>query len=405
MKPINYQFLSPISWVGGKAKNIKHILKYIPDKIHNYYEPFMGGFSIGLRLLADKIILGSWSGNDVNYNLIKFWIGVRKGWSMIKLVELFGGIGSFRKSLENLRYEVDCTYIDNDKHAVKAYNILFNENEKPIDIKEYSYKEDKKIDILTAGFPCQDISQAGKRDLNKGRSLLYKEIFRIIREITDKNRPNYVILENSYKIYDNCNIEIKEDIRLSFKILGYEVYFLEFDSWDFGLPMTRKRAIIIAYLKHNNFNKTLRKIIHNLEFHKKNKLNEFLNDGYLPILANYKIEEANNYDFSRSGAINGFIVPKNKSKNSCYYRIYNPSTQILGSIRSSYRTKIYLNHSTTEIIIRKLGADEMFRLFGWTDPNYWQLEKSMSESRLWKLIANSIVLPMLEAIFPEFLAN
>ena len=80
----------------------------------------------------------------------------------IKIIELFAGIGSPRKALNNLNipHEV-VAFSEIDKYAVEAYRAIHDDYETQNlgDIKEISYLPD--CDLLTYGFPCQDISIAG----------------------------------------------------------------------------------------------------------------------------------------------------------------------------------------------------------------------------------------------------
>ena len=189
----------------------------------------------------------------------------------IKLVELFGGLGSFRKSLENLNYKVDCDYVENDKFAVQAYNLLFKENAVPIDIKNYSYKDNKKIDILSAGFPCQDISQAGKQDLKTGRSMLYKEIIKIIKEININHRPNFIIIENVKQLAAKKFQNIFNDLINAFKKLNYNYTYKILNATDFGIPQTRERLFLIFFKNYDQF------LLFNWNFLEKKKLKNISN--------------------------------------------------------------------------------------------------------------------------------
>ena len=89
---------------------------------------------------------------------------------MIQILELFGGIGSPRKALQNLGVPVKAIdYVEIDAKAVRSYNEIFR--------KELDYKTQNVIgynlkpDILIHGSPCQDFSIAGKQkgaDKNSG---------------------------------------------------------------------------------------------------------------------------------------------------------------------------------------------------------------------------------------------
>ena len=83
---------------------------------------------------------------------------------MIKVIELFSGIGAFRKALQRLNIEHEVIGISEiDKFAIQSYNAIYGDT--------YNFGDISKIeklpycDLLTYGFPCQDISVAG---LQKG---------------------------------------------------------------------------------------------------------------------------------------------------------------------------------------------------------------------------------------------
>ncbi|WP_338970058.1 DNA adenine methylase [Spiroplasma endosymbiont of Labia minor] len=71
------QFISPISWVGGKTKADKFIASFFPKKIGKYIECFAGSCAVGLRLLIENRITGYTIFNDLNQDLITFWNDVK----------------------------------------------------------------------------------------------------------------------------------------------------------------------------------------------------------------------------------------------------------------------------------------------------------------------------------------
>lgn len=117
---------------------------------------------------------------------------------MIKILELFGGIGSPRIALRNLGIPVKAIdYVELDEKAVCSYNAMFG--------SELAYKPQNvcgwnlKPDILIHGSPCQDFSIAGhQKGATKGsgtRSSLMWETIRIIKQMGEW-RPKIVIWEN-----------------------------------------------------------------------------------------------------------------------------------------------------------------------------------------------------------------
>jgi DNA (cytosine-5)-methyltransferase 1 len=86
---------------------------------------------------------------------------------MIKILSLFSGIGAFEKALKNLNIDFELVaYCDFDKYASKSYSAIHDVSEDMNlgDITKIDEtKLPKDIDLITYGFPCQDISLAGKQ--------------------------------------------------------------------------------------------------------------------------------------------------------------------------------------------------------------------------------------------------
>lgn len=112
---------------------------------------------------------------------------------MIKILELFGGIGAPRKALLNLGYPHKAIdYVEIDEKSVRTYNALYDHLHKPQSVVGWNLKPD----ILVHGSPCQDFSRAGKRlggnDEDKTRSSLMWETIRIIENM-GKWKPKVVV--------------------------------------------------------------------------------------------------------------------------------------------------------------------------------------------------------------------
>ena len=113
---------------------------------------------------------------------------------MLKFIELFAGIGGFRIGLEkNEKYK--CLWANEvDKYACQIYRKNFGEKELVEgDIRKISAEDIPDHNLLTAGFPCQSFSIAGKRKgFNDTRGTLFFEICRIAKV----KRPTLLLLEN-----------------------------------------------------------------------------------------------------------------------------------------------------------------------------------------------------------------
>lgn len=163
---------------------------------------------------------------------------------MLQILELFGGIGSPRVALRNLRVPVkSIDYVEIDEKAVRSYNAMFR--------KDLEYKTQSvvgynlKSDILIHGSPCQDFSIAGKqKGADKGsetRLSLMWETINIIKQM-GVWKPRVVIWENvknllSKKHKHNFNSYLDE-----MQKLGYTSNYAVLNAMDFGLPQKRFRV-------------------------------------------------------------------------------------------------------------------------------------------------------------------
>ena len=143
-----------------------------------------------------------------------------------------------------------------DKHAVKSYCAIHNIDEK-LNLSSITNIKGKDLpdsDLWIWGFPCQDISCAGKMkgfDFNTStRSSLGWEMIRLLKEV--KNKPKYVIFENvamitSKRFKDTLSLFKKDLINLEYKL--YDDILI---ASDYGIPQIRKRYFLIAILNNNN---------------------------------------------------------------------------------------------------------------------------------------------------------
>lgn len=172
---------------------------------------------------------------------------------MIKLVELFGGIGAVRKALERESIEFESVgYVEIDKNACKSYNALYNENYSPMNVCDYHLPEEQ-IDLLVHGSPCTQFSTAGLRTggvAGSGtESSLMWETVRIIREADYK--PKIVIWEN---VENTMNYPEYSQYIDALNELGYVSSYKVLNSLDFGIPQTRNRVFTVSILNGDAFN-------------------------------------------------------------------------------------------------------------------------------------------------------
>ena len=170
----------------------------------------------------------------------------------MKILSLFSGIGAFEKALDylNINYEL-VNYCEIDKYASKAYSLIHNVSEDMNlgDItKVDTSKLPKDIDLITYGFPCQDISLAGKQqgmfnnDGSKTRSGLFFEALRIIED----TKPKIAIAENVKNLVSKKFNAQFQAVLQSLEEAGYNNYWKVLNAKDFGIPQNRERVFIVS---------------------------------------------------------------------------------------------------------------------------------------------------------------
>lgn len=168
---------------------------------------------------------------------------------MLKVNELFAGIGAFHKALDRLGIPYKIVGISEiDKYAIASYNALYGETRNYGDIS----KVDKLdyADLWTYGFPCQDISQAGKQAgiiRRKTRSGLLYEVERLLaKSVEDGESPKYLIMENVKALTGKKFIGDFKAWISRLNELGYETYWKVVNAADYGVPQKRERVIAVS---------------------------------------------------------------------------------------------------------------------------------------------------------------
>lgn len=177
----------------------------------------------------------------------------------MKHLELFAGIGGFRRAMDLLSEDgimkFECVgFSEIDRKALQTYisNYCPSSSETRMgDIVSFTSDKEKiqslpSFELLTGGFPCQTFSMMGKKEgFNEDRGQMF---FRIKDILAIKN-PKYVLLENVKNIMKHDGGHTYETIELELRKLGYNVYTNIFNTADYHLPQNRSRALIFATKK------------------------------------------------------------------------------------------------------------------------------------------------------------
>jgi len=159
----------------------------------------------------------------------------------MKLLDTFAGIGGFSYAAEKLVGGFETTqFIEINPFSQKILNKHWSHVPIHDDITTFTAKPGE-FDIITGGFPCQDISVAG---LQKGitketRSGLFYELIRVIRMV----RPKYVVLENVAAILNRgLDIVLRE-----LSEAGYDAEWSVISASSLGACHQRSRWWLVAY--------------------------------------------------------------------------------------------------------------------------------------------------------------
>ena len=174
---------------------------------------------------------------------------------MIKYLSLFSGIGAFESALTNLGvdYEV-VNYCEIDKFASKSYSAIHGipETKNLWDITKVNvFNLPKDVDLITYGFPCQDISLAGHQKglFNEDGSLTRSGLFFKALDVIEYCKPKVAIAENVKNLVGK-KFKPQFDIVLdSLEDAGYNNYWKVLNAKDYGIPQNRARVFIVSIRK------------------------------------------------------------------------------------------------------------------------------------------------------------
>ncbi len=194
----------------------------------------------------------------------------------IRLIELFGGIGSQAMALRNIGADFEhYRLVEFDKYAVASYNAIHGTDFETTDIRNVHGQAlgivdvDKFTYLLTYSFPCQDLSVAGLgKGMSKGtgtRSGLLWEVERLLNEV--ENLPQVLLMENVPQVHSKKNIGDFEKWQDYLRGRGYTNFYQDLNAKNYGIPQNRNRCFMVSILGAAEY-----------EFPEPIKLNKVMND-------------------------------------------------------------------------------------------------------------------------------
>ena len=346
----------------------------------------------------------------------------------------------------------------NDKQVRTIYNNI-QATHNLVNIQQVKGKDleivdtDKFTYLLTYSFPCQDLSLAGK---GKGmsntstRSGMLWEVERILTEC--KEKPQVLLMENVPQVHGADNKDDFNKWQLRLEELGYKNYWQDLIATDYGIPQTRNRCFMVSILGDYNYTfprpiplkLKLKDMLENSVDEKyylsskmiqyitsrmptgENKITTGINMGNKQSLnkagtittgegskstSNYLIDNQD-YDYSKE---EGKIIKIKNATKQGYLEATDGDGIDISSRMEHHRGNVQKDKVQTlttqcdrgvvnsDLRIRKLTPRECFRLMGVKDEDYDKIAKNQSDSSLYHLAGDSIVVNVLMAIFKEML--
>ena len=162
----------------------------------------------------------------------------------MKVLDLFSGIGGFSLGLERAGMET-IAFCEFDEHAQKVLRKHWPDVPIHSDIRELDAKQFRgTVSVVTGGFPCQDLSTAGKQVGFSGeRSSLYGEMLRVISECM----PRYAIFENVTGLLTGDSGRWFGQFLYDLAQIGFDAEWHCVSASDIGAQHHRDRVWVIAY--------------------------------------------------------------------------------------------------------------------------------------------------------------
>ena len=309
----------------------------------------------------------------------------------LRLLSLFSGIGAFEEALKNIGIDYELiNYCEFQKFISKAYSLIHSadENLNLGDITKVDETKLKDFDLMTYGFPCQDISALGTQqglfdeDGNLTRSGLFFEAMRI----ANFKKPKYMIAENVKALTSKKMKSNFDEMLKMLNDIGYNSYYKILNSKDYGIPQSRNRVFIVS----------IRKDIDDGDF-------------IFPNKQELKIKASDLYD--DCDISDEFYLQEKHYKYFNEFRLKKKYSSLNSDILVCMTTKQGQKSNPQNFIndskgYRTLTDRELFAFQGFKK-EYGDLLKNngFTTSQIGYMTGNSITVPVLEAIFKNLFLN
>ena len=291
----------------------------------------------------------------------------------LTFLDFFAGVGGFRRGMEMAGHKC-LGHCEIDEFANMSYKAIHDPKEDEwfeTDIRRTNADELPRADVWCFGFPCQDISIAGKRLGFKGqRSSLFFTVTRLIRDTKEKDRPKYLFIENVKNLLSvNGGTDFLK-LLIELDEIGYDAEWQVLNSKNFGVPQNRERVFIIGHLRGKGGRKV---------FPIGGNCTTIKNESEIS-LADYRYDE-------------GLRIRKNGESPCLRASMHKMAGN--GDLSNSI---FVVGTTKSDTAIRKLTPKECWRLQGWDDESFEKAASVCSDSQLYKQAGNGVTVNVIYEI-------
>ena len=322
---------------------------------------------------------------------------------MLRLLSLFSGIGAFERAIENLGVALDIVnYCELDAVSAKAYSLLHevDEGKNLGDITKVDLSTlPKDIDLVTYGFPCQDISHMGKctgftdSEGKRTRSGLFYNALDIIKAV----KPKYAICENVKALTETMYSDELNSVLQGLEDAGYINYWQVMNALDVGVPQNRERLFIVSVRKDIDKGFFFPTVYSDGKANFENYLDKEVDESY------YLNEDRTN----KMVRDRGLLIPTVDGKRYIGTLYAYASQKYCRQPVPYCRTlkALLADVCLVEVVDNKFRArfltpEEYFKFMGFRVSDCELLKsKGFSKTNLYRMAGNSIVVDVLERIF------
>lgn len=312
---------------------------------------------------------------------------------------LFTGIGGFDLGFE--RAGMHCLWqCEIDRYCSQVLDRHWPDVTRYEDVKTITRNNTETVDVICGGFPCQDVSVAGKRaGLAGERSGLWSEFVRIIDEL----KPGWVVIENVPGLLSSNRGRDFETVIGTLVKFGYGVSWRIFDAQFFGVPQRRRRVFIVGSLGNGRAAEILFErgglrgdiapggkegsgysgaVANCITAREGQRLNETI-ETLIPVMMEYGNDRAIGID----------VAPTLKTAAA-------KSPLIPAMVENGYKQIFEFGKTPTMKGVRKLTPTECAKLQGF--PDDWN--DNVSDTQRYKQLGNAVAVPVVEWIGKRIVA-